>query len=166
MACLALVMIGLGVAVAPPQAAEIPEPPFSEQARAAALADTLHLRDAVDRLRHASGEANDPAGGTGPGDGQPALEDTVRLLTTQARALLAPGEGASATSSAASPSAPSPSPGSSPQALPASAVELAVALADSGGQRLADAATTEGGMARLLAAVGTAQLLQVGLAGR
>jgi hypothetical protein len=34
------------------------------------------------------------------------------------------------------------------------------ALADSGRQRLADAAVADGGMARLLAAVGTAQLLQ------
>ncbi len=161
LAGLALVMIGLGVAVAPPQAAKAPEPPFSEQARAAALADTLHLRDAGYRLRHASGEAQDPAPGAGPEDGQPALEDTVRLLTTQARALLTPGDGVSATSAAASsPSAASPSPESSPQAIPASAVELALALADSGGQRLADAAATEGGMARLLAAVGTAQLLQ------
>jgi hypothetical protein len=40
------------------------------------------------------------------------------------------------------------------------AAGLVPALAASGRQRLADAAVTDGGMARLLAAVGTAQLLQ------
>jgi len=37
---------------------------------------------------------------------------------------------------------------------------LAADLARSGRQRLADAAAVDGGMARLLAAVGTGQLLQ------
>jgi hypothetical protein len=44
--------------------------------------------------------------------------------------------------------------------LPATAAALATELAASASQRLADAAVADGGMARLLAAVGTAQLLQ------
>ena len=45
-------------------------------------------------------------------------------------------------------------------AAPVTAAGLVPALAASGRQRLADAAVADGGMARLLAAVGTAQLLQ------
>jgi len=41
-----------------------------------------------------------------------------------------------------------------------SSAELVTALSASGGQRLADAKASDGGMARLLAAVGTAQILQ------
>jgi hypothetical protein len=44
--------------------------------------------------------------------------------------------------------------------LPDSPAALAAGLAASGSERLADAAEADGGMARLLAAVGTAQLLQ------
>jgi hypothetical protein len=56
------------------------------------------------------------------------------------------------------PPTPSPLP---PAPLPSSSASgLVAALASSGGQRLADAAKADGGMARLLAAVGTAQLLQ------
>ncbi|WP_427004106.1 DUF4439 domain-containing protein [Pseudarthrobacter sp. H2] len=80
------------------------------------------------------------------------------MLTTQARALLGPGDvpgDASAEPASSTPSAASPSP-----PLPTSAAGLAAELARSGSQRLADAATADGGMARLLAAVGTGQLLQ------
>ncbi|WP_346959297.1 DUF4439 domain-containing protein [uncultured Arthrobacter sp.] len=76
----------------------------------------------------------------------------MSLLTTQARALLRPGQTPAAT----------PSPTGSPARpfVPGTAARLAADLATSGRQRLADAAAADGGMARLLAAVGTAQLLQ------
>jgi hypothetical protein len=101
----------------------------------------------------------------------------VTLLTTQAQALLAPGESASqasdappAESGASTPATPAtaantataaPTPAGTPPAqLPATVPALVRALADSGRQRLADAAVADGGMARLLAAVGTGQLLR------
>lgn len=151
LACLALVMVSLGAALAPVPPQEPAEPSFSERARSAALAATLRLKTAGEQLAQA-------APGPGPGTGDPASSPTVTLLTTQARALLAPHDLArdgSVTSSAAGPSDASPAP-----SLPPSAAALAAALADSGSQRLADAAGADGGMARLLAAVGTAQLLQ------
>ena len=43
LACLALVVVSLGVALMPARPPEPAEPPFSEQARAAALAETLQL---------------------------------------------------------------------------------------------------------------------------
>lgn len=160
LACLALVVVSLGIALSPRSPEAPAEPPFSEQARSAALAETLRLR--------AAGEA---LGRPASGDAKPAVVQTVSLLTNQARALLLPGQDvpvsplppAPATPSAgaqsAAPSAtPSGAPSSAP--VPASAAALAAALADSAGQRLADAAVADGGMARLLAAVGTAQLLQ------
>ena len=164
LACLALVVMSLGVALTPARPPEPAEPPFSEQARAAALAETEELLTAGSRLG---------TPGKDRSAGNPAVEQTVTLLTTQAQALLAPGESipdapvaSPAESGAATPSAPaasSPAPSaaaSSAAPLPATAAELVSALADSGRQRLADAAVADGGMARLLAAVGTAQLLQ------
>lgn len=151
LACLALVMVALGAALAPVRPPEPAEPPFSEQARSAALAATLSLKTAGEQLAQAAPD-------TGAGTGHPALSPTVTLLTTQARALLAPHD-VPADGSAAPPPA-SPSAASSAAPLPASAAALAAGLADSGSQRLADAALADGGMARLLAAVGTAQLLQ------
>ncbi|SDP09521.1 protein of unknown function [Arthrobacter sp. ok909] len=177
LACLALVVMSLGLVLTPARPPEPRETPFSEQARAAALSETLQLLAASDRLGTGSpdGSADRPAGA-----GNAAVERTVTLLTTQAEALLLPGEspagapGASPTESAPttspgptpSPAAPVPSSTGSPTAgtptgaQPATAAELVTALADSGRQRLADAAVADGGMARLLAAVGTAQLLQ------
>ena len=187
LACLALVVVSLGVALRPARPPQPAEPPFSEQARAAALAETVQLLDAGSHLgtpakdrsaAQSTDRSTDTPEGNPAGTGNPAVERTVTLLTTQAQALLAPGEsipdapGASpagsgeATRSAPATSAAAPSAaGSSPAApsaapLPATAAELVTALADSGRQRLADAAVADGGMARLLAAVGTAQLLQ------
>ena len=164
LACLALVVMSLGVALTPARPPEPAEPPFSEQARAAALAETGKLLTAGS---HLGTPGKDRSGGN------PAVEQTVTLLTTQAQALLAPGESipdapvaSPADSGTATPSAPATSSAdqsaaaSSAAPLPASAAELVTALADSGRQRLADAAVADGGMARLLAAVGTAQLLQ------
>ncbi|HEX9088557.1 MAG TPA: ferritin-like domain-containing protein, partial [Arthrobacter sp.] len=112
-----------------------------------------------------------------PAGGQPAVARTVSLLTSQARALLVPGQdepgsalpAASAAASAASrssppaasaPSQPPAAAASTAASPPVTAALLATELAASGSQRLADAAMADGGIARLLAAVGTAQLLQ------
>ncbi len=170
------------------------QPPFSDRARASALAETVRLLDAGSHLGIAGKDrsAGVPADAAGS-----ALGRTVTLLTTQAQALLAPGEKSPATPgaaptesgqatptpatspaslapSAARPSATAPSTAApstaAPSAaapatasaapLPSTAAGLVTALAHSGRQRLADAAMADGGMARLLAAVGTAQLLQ------
>ena len=141
-ACVALVVVSLGASVTPAQPRKPAEPPFSEQARAAALSEALRLSAAGEQLGQA-------VPGPASGAAQASISRTVSLLTTQARALLAPGDAPLAAAS------PTPSP------LPPSSVSgLVDALASSGGQRLADAAKADGGMARLLAAVGTAQLLQ------
>lgn len=157
LACLALVVVSLGMALRPGSPPEPAEPPFSEQARSAALADTLRLR--------ASGEH---LGRSAAGDEKAAVAGTVSLLTSQARALLVPGQSAPASlpaprsSSAAASDSPSDSPTASPAVAPppATAAALATELVASASQRFADAAESDGGMARLLAAVGTAQLLQ------
>ena len=193
--CLALVVVSLGVVLMPNRPTEPAEPPFSEQARAAALAETVQLLDAGSQLGTAkqdrskdgsAGSADRPSDGAG----NPAIERTVTLLTTQAQALLAPGESpadapsamaadsgrATHQAPASSPATPARSVSGAPSAgqssasqtsagpsaapLPSTAAELVSALANSGNQRLADAAVADGGMARLLAAVGTAQLLQ------
>ncbi|AXJ10578.1 hypothetical protein CFN17_13875 [Arthrobacter sp. PM3] len=153
LACLALVVMGLGIALTPSPPPEPAEPPFSEQARADALTQALRLRTAGSRLNAAAGK--------------PAAERTVTLLTTQAQALLLPGESPLMTAPAESTAADSAAPAAGPPSaapssapLPATAAELVTALADSGRRRLADAALADGGMARLLAAVGTGQLLQ------
>lgn len=150
LASVAVLVISLGLALTPATPPEPPEPAFSEQARAAALRETM-------QLRHAGRQLADGASGTE----RQALLQSVTLLTTQARALTGPDQatGANAGAPPTAPSAASPSP--SPESpSPASPAALVSALAASGGQRLADAAAADGGMARLLAAVGTAQLLQ------
>lgn len=144
---LALVVVSLGVALTPGSPKEPAEPPFSERARATALTETLRLRTAGEQL------------GQSAGTGKSRVSQTVTLLTIQARALLVPGQPAPEPA-AGSTASQSGSPASSSAALPASAEALAAALAASGAQRLADAAVADGGMARLLASVGTAQLLQ------
>jgi len=159
LACLALVVVSLGVALSPRTPEEPAEPPFSEQARSAALAESMRLRAAGEEL-----------GGSTSGDAKPAVAQTVSLLTSQARALLLPGQDDPVSPLSPGPASPSTAPSAVPSGaatgarsaapLPSSAAALAAALADSAAQRLADAAVADGGMARLLAAVGTAQLLQ------
>ena len=163
LACIALVVVGLGVALLPPSPKPPAEPPFSEQARVGALTETLRLRAAGEQL-----------GSSASGAGRTALAQTVTLLTGQARALLSPGQsapvfpsGPAAQAGSAAPNGPTPAAqpsteaaSSRPTPLPDSPAGLAAALAASGSQRVADAAEADGGMARLLAAVGTAQLLQ------
>ncbi|MET3809755.1 hypothetical protein ABIB14_000850 [Arthrobacter sp. UYEF3] len=149
--CLALLVISLGLVFKPGNPPEPLKLTVSERTRAAALADALQLRDSGEQLGAAAGgpAVSAPAAGAPAGSARTVLMQTVSLLTTHARALLRPGQAPAAASS-------TPSPASAP----ATAAGLASALASSGRQRLADAGAADGGTARLLAAVGTAQLLQ------
>ncbi|BCW70364.1 ferritin-like domain-containing protein [Arthrobacter sp. NicSoilB8] len=191
LACLALVVVSLGVVLTPARPRESAEPSFSDQARGAALAETVRLLDAGSHLGTPAREGSaapsavrstDLPEGKPADTGNRAVERAVTLLTTQAQALLAPGQSlpdapgasradsgepsasasasAGAASAAAASAAGSSAAASSAAPLPATAGQLVTALADSGRQRLADAAVADGGMARLLAAVGTAQLLE------
>ena len=154
----AFLVLSLGFALIPAEPPAPAEPPFSEQARTAALEQTLSLRSTGLALAASAGNA--AAGGT------PAapLDRVVTLLTIQARALLLPAgpATASATATASLPAGAAPSSATPPPSNPPAQVtlaEFAAALAASGQQRLKDAETADGGMARLLAASGTAQLL-------
>jgi hypothetical protein len=163
LALAAFLVLSLGFALIPRESPAPAAPPFSEQARAAALAQTLDLRAASQQLADGSSGAR-----------RQLFSHTVTLLTTQARALLLPG-GATATSAAgagstagadstagapgtAGPSATASSGTAPPR--PATLPALIDSLSRSGKERLAHAEKADGGMARLLAAVGTAQLLQ------
>ena len=135
----ALLVVSLGMALIPRQPPAPAETPFSERARAAALADALVLRAAGQALAEAD------AGDGGPG-GAAALDSTVTLLTIQARALMLPGD----------------TPAASGTPGPVSLAELATALSTSAAARLTDALEADGGVARLLAGTGAAQLLAAG----
>lgn len=140
----ALVVLSLGFTFIPGEKPAAAGPTFSERARAAAFTDAMDLRAAGMGL--ASGGAVDST----------TVNEVVTLLTIQARALLPA----------------SPGPASSPPAPPASAAPapaaatgvagLVQALAASGAARVKDAEAADGGMARLLAGTGTAQLLAAG----
>lgn len=152
----ALLVLSLGFALIPADPPVPPPPPFTEQARAAAFDDAMELRAAGLRLGAGA------AGGGASASVEPTVDEIVSLLTFQARALMAPG--APTDSAAAVGAFAPPSIASSPTAptTPAPALtvpELAAALAASGSQRLKDAETADGGMARLLAGAGTAQVL-------
>jgi hypothetical protein len=157
LALAAFLVLSLGFALIPRESPAPAAPPFSEQARAAALAQTLELRAASQQLADGSSGAR-----------RQLFSHTVTLLTTQARALLLPG-GATATSAAgAGSTAGAPgtagrsaaaSSGTAPP-RPATLPALVDSLSRSGKERLAHAEKADGGMARLLAAVGTAQLLE------
>ena len=159
LACVAVLVISLGVAMTPRPAPEPPEPAFSEQARASALETSLNLRSSAQLLAEAAPKAQ-----------QAAYVRVVTLLTTQAKALLPPKTASpdpSASSSASpsemadiAPSGGSPEPSPSPTVAAPSVGGLIAGLSASGVQRTSDAAAADGGMARLLAAVGTAQLLE------
>lgn len=156
LACVAALVVSLGVAMTPRPAPEPPEPAFSEMARASALESSLSLRSSAQLLAEAAPEAQ-----------QPALTRVVTLLTTQAKALLPPGTSSPGPSASASgspsgtvPSGTSPEPSPSATVAASSAADLVAGLSASGVQRTSDAVAADGGMARLLAAVGTAQLLE------
>jgi hypothetical protein len=139
----ALLVLSLGFALIPADPPVPPAPPFSEQARAAAFEDALKLRTAGQQL----------AAGTADGGAAASATRVVTLLTIQARALLLPEDAAPASASATS---AAPLASAAPEVTMAG---LATALAASGSQRVKDAETADGGMARLLAGAGTAQLL-------
>lgn len=143
----ALVVLSLGFALVPAKKPAPAEPPFSERARAAAFSAALDLRAAG--LELASAGATEST----------VLDPVVTLLTIQARALILPVPGPAAPSAQASSQAAAPR---ASTAGPRSAAELVQALADSGTSRVKDAETADGGMARLLAGTGTAQLIAAG----
>lgn len=143
----ALLVLSLGFVLIPREPPPPAAPPFSEQARAQAFADSLALRTSGLGLEGT-------AGATATTPQAAALARVVTLLTVQARALMLPADGDAGNASAPPPSAP--------VAPPSTVPGLAAALQASGAQRLKDAETADGGMARLLAGAGTAQLLAAG----
>lgn len=160
----ALVVLSLGFALVPAEKPAPAQPSFSERARAAAFSKAVDLRTAGMQL--ASAGAADAT----------VLEPVVTLLTIHARALLGPAPESAPASppppstsglpsanlpSANLPSADLPSANLPSAGLP-TAAEFVQALADSGAARVKDAETADGGMARLLAGTGTAQLLAAG----
>jgi hypothetical protein len=150
LALAAFLVLSLGFALIPRESPAPATPPFSEQARAAALAETLDLRTVSQQLAVGSSGAR-----------RQLFSHTVTLLTTQARALLLPG--ATAGSAAGQSGTKGPSATASSGAAPSGTATLPAlvsALSKSGKARLLHAEKADGGMARLLAAVGTAQLLQ------
>ncbi|MEZ2391096.1 ferritin-like domain-containing protein [bacterium RCC_150] len=158
MALLAVIVLGIGTVLVPRDAGKPPAVPFTESARIDALEKTEWLLESASAL-----------GMPGPAGGSPvSTAATVTMLTTQARALLSPDTPATATPSPkrTGPGAGNSSAGSSSAGSPATSQERATpaafvsALTASAGRRLADAEKADGGMARLLAAVGTAQLLE------
>ncbi|MFC9333447.1 DUF4439 domain-containing protein [Arthrobacter sp. NPDC057009] len=173
LALAAFLVLSLGFALIPRESPAPAAPSFSEQARTAALAETLDLRAASQQLANGSSGAR-----------RQLFSHAVTLLTTQARALLLPGgdtsspavgtgsapgassaAGASGTDgpSAGAPGTASASAGATSAPAPsgtATLPALVTALSKSGKERLLHAEKADGGMARLLTAVGTAQLLQ------
>ncbi|MDR6416263.1 DUF4439 domain-containing protein [Pseudarthrobacter sulfonivorans] len=144
----ALLVMSLGFVLIPREPDAPAPPPFTEQARAAAFSDAVDLRAAgIDLAGTADGGLAAAESGEVSAEVSSAISRTVTLLTMQARALMLPGDpSGTGTSSAAVP-------------LPSTPADLAAALHSSGAQRLSDAQTADGGMARLLAGAGTAQLL-------
>ncbi|WP_458106955.1 ferritin-like domain-containing protein [Arthrobacter sp. R3-55] len=138
-AVVALLVAGTGMVLIPRDSGNPPPIPFSETARAEALEDALRLQESAAGLSE----------GTGQGAGHPGLKAAVTLLTTQARALLAPSEA-------------TPSGTAEPSVTSATTTRptFVEALSASGIKRLADAREADGGIARLLAGVGTAQVLE------
>lgn len=166
----ALLVLSLGLAFSPPEPVAPPEPPFSEQARAAAFEEAMRLRSSGQELAASAAAQGMPA------EARASLDQAVTLLTFHARVLLYPAGPTGASSPGASapatpPASASSTPDSTSSAAPASRdngpgpsgpqalAMFAAALAASGQQRLADAETADGGMARLLAGTGTAQVL-------
>lgn len=140
----ALLVLSLGFTLIPAEP-PAPEPPSgAEIARSAALEDALELRTAGGQLAARAGLGPAAAAATG---------QVVTLLTVHTRALLLPGEDATAGVPAAGASV-------APAGAAVSLAGLARDLTASGALRLQDAEkTADGGMARLLAAIGSAQLL-------
>lgn len=114
---------------------------FSETARVDASNDAATLIESAQALSAAEGPDAKNAG----------LDVLVTLLTTHARALMAPETTTGGPSTTAAT-------GTAP-AAPATRASLVEQLSASASKRLAAAREADGGIARLLAAVGTSQLL-------
>ncbi|WP_238703450.1 DUF4439 domain-containing protein [Arthrobacter sp. TS-15] len=143
----ALLVAGTGMVLLPRDSGTPPAVSFTETARLTALEDTLLLRESATTLAESAA----------PEAGKPMSGSAVTLLTTHAQALFDPrGTTSSATLSGA---APSPRQ-SSAAAEQSSRATFLAGLAGSGWKRLDDSREADGGIARLLAAVGTAQVLQ------
>ncbi|MCX2747471.1 ferritin-like domain-containing protein [Arthrobacter sp. MI7-26] len=162
LALLAVLVVGVGAVLVPRDAGKPQALPFSETARSEALSATEALLDSASLL-----EGTTPGGAAGEASGGSGLPDSVTLLTNQARALLPPSgqpaSSASRTPGGASPKPPSPgsvSPSSAATPDTTTPTAFVSALSSSASRRLADAAQADGGTARLLAAVGTSQLLE------
>ncbi|MCA4134609.1 DUF4439 domain-containing protein [Arthrobacter sp. M4] len=157
----AAVVLGLGATLIPAQVPP-PEPSFSDTARKAAFTDTLSLLEDAGRLT----------------ESRPS-ESAADMLSLHARALQRPGVAPSATSSAPASSTATEAGGSAATGTASRSTAAASAtgsttagttvadptgfvsrLATSAMRRLADAARSDGGTGRLLAAVGTAQFLK------
>ncbi|MHC6220223.1 DUF4439 domain-containing protein [Arthrobacter sp. MMS24-S77] len=132
LALLAVLVVGVGAVLVPRDAGKPRAVPFSEAARSEALSAAESLLESASLLEST---------------------DTVMLLTNQAQALLPP-------SSPAASNTPSASPGPSASQGRPTRAGFVSALSSSASRRLADAAKANGGTARLLAAVGTSQLLE------
>lgn len=132
----ALLVAGTGIVLIPRDSGVPDDVSFTEAARRGALDSTLELRSSSLALQDA-GSLPAPAAGS---------QGIVTLLTTHARALQSP-----ATSR--------PSGTVSTGAVAPSKAAFVAGLSASGHQRLRDAREADGGIARLLAAVGTSQLL-------
>lgn len=134
----ALLVAATGMVLLPRDSADPEAVPFSESARAAAYGDAVALHESAGLLLEAQGsEAADTA-----------LSDVVTLLTTHARALWKSAD------------RPGTAPAPAASAGPETPADLVTRLSASGGQRLRDAEGADGGTSRLLAAVGTAQVLE------
>ncbi|MFF1828142.1 DUF4439 domain-containing protein [Paenarthrobacter sp. NPDC058040] len=134
----ALLVIGTGIVLVPRDSGAPAAIPFSETARSSAFEDALSLRDSASSL------AASPA----PGVGADTWTASVTLLTTHARALFMPAASGSATAASSLASVAGPT-----------AASFIADLAASGRKRLEDAKESDAGIARLLAAVGTSQVL-------
>ncbi|MFJ4169080.1 DUF4439 domain-containing protein [Paenarthrobacter sp. NPDC089714] len=137
-AIVALLVIGTGMVLVPRDSGAPAAVSFTEAARSSAFNDALALRDSASSL------AASPSSGVGAG----TWTGSVTLLTTHARALLSPVI-----------SGPSSPVSSSARAAEPTAPSFIADLAASGRKRLEDAKQADAGIARLLAAVGTAQVL-------
>jgi hypothetical protein len=146
----ALLVVSLGVVLIPREPSPPAAPPFSEQARASAFEDSLSLRAAGLDLEGA-------ADATATASQASALARIVTLLTVQAQALMPPAV-ASGNRAPADPATDAAT-ALATVTPPSTSADFAAALQASAAQRLQDAETAEGGMARLLAGAGTAQLL-------
>jgi hypothetical protein len=152
---LAVLVVGAGAVLIPRDAGKPQAVPFSETARSEALSATEALLGSANLLEGTTpggAAANESSGGSG-------LADSVTLLTSQARALLPPSSPAASNTRTAGYASPASSTAAATQDTPTRTAFVS-ALSSSASRRLADAAEADGGMARLLAAVGTSQLLE------